>query len=128
MAALGLSSLAPARAEGLPAGARQRLCLAAALVHRPALLLLDEPTADIDPPTRRDLWRAIEAAAAEGATVILASAIMAEGESCDRLLLLDRGRSLGIGRPDELKAAFAGASIEDVFEAMSAGRRLGDAA
>jgi ABC-2 type transport system ATP-binding protein len=116
------------RAGALPAATRRRLCLAAALVHRPGLLLLDEPTADLDPSTCRDLWWVIEAAAASGTTVILASAKMAEGEACDRLLLLDRGRSLGSGRPDELKAAFAGASIEEVFAALSARRRLGEAA
>jgi ABC-2 type transport system ATP-binding protein len=108
LAELGLAVLASVRAQDLGASARQRLAFAATLVHEPAIVLLDEPTAGVDPPTRRDLWHRIDVLAQEGAAILVATRSMTEAEACDRLLLLKDGRPLAQGSPDELMTVAAG--------------------
>lgn len=107
MAELGLGSRADTRADDLSTGDKQRLALAATLVHEPEIVLLDEPTAGVDPATRRDLWFRIDAVSAAGAAVLVALRDMTEAEACDRVLLLHRGRGIAAGRPDELVTAVA---------------------
>ena len=107
----------------LPGGFKQRLAMAAALLHRPQILFLDEPTSGADPFARREFWQRIIALAGNGVTVIVTTHFMAEAEYCDRALILDGGKVLAQGTPAELRAlapAVAGrvATMEDAFIAI----------
>jgi ABC-2 type transport system ATP-binding protein len=83
----------------LPGGYRQRLAMAAALLHEPATLFLDEPTSGADPLARREFWRRITALAEHGVTVIVTTHFMEEAEYCDRVVIMDAGRVLAQGTP-----------------------------
>jgi ABC-2 type transport system ATP-binding protein len=107
----------------LPGGFKQRLAMAAALLHRPEILFLDEPTSGADPFARREFWQRITALAAEGVTVIVTTHFMAEAEYCDRAAILDSGKVLAQGTPAELRghaaqAAGRTATMEDAFIAI----------
>jgi ABC-2 type transport system ATP-binding protein len=107
----------------LPGGFKQRLAMAAALLHRPEILFLDEPTSGADPFARREFWQRITALATGGVTVIVTTHFMAEAEYCDRALILDDGKVLAQGTPTQLRAlapVAAGrvATMEDAFIAI----------
>jgi len=89
----------------LPTGVRQRAALAAAVLHRPQLLFLDEPTSGVDPVGRRDFWSLIRDLAAAGTTVVVTTHVMTEAERCDRVALMVEGRVLACGPPGELREA-----------------------
>ncbi len=91
----------------LPLGYRQRLALACAVMHEPAVLFLDEPTSGIDPLTRREFWAHINAMVGRGVTVLVTTHFMDEAEYCDRIALIDAGNVIAQGSPDELKALAA---------------------
>ena len=100
----------------LSGGQKQRLGLGCAVLHRPRVLFLDEPTAGVDPAARRLFWRIIRALAAEGTTIIVTTHYMDEAERFGRLAFLSRGRLTALGTPDEVRASFgAGQSLEDIF-------------
>ena len=100
----------------LSGGQKQRLALGCALLHRPRVLFLDEPTAGVDPAARRMFWDIIRGLAAEGTTIICTTHYMDEAERFDRLVFLSRGHVTAVGTPAEVKAKFgANASLEDVF-------------
>ena len=99
----GLEAVADADADTLPGGYKQRLSMAAALLHNPPILFLDEPTSGIDPLARRTFWRQITALASEGTTVIITTHFMEEAEYCDRMMIQDQGRMIAIGTPDEIR-------------------------
>ena len=86
----------------LSGGWKQRLALAACMLHRPKLLLLDEPTAGVDPQARRDFWEEIHALAAKGISVLVSTHYMDEAERCHRLAYIAYGRLLATGTPDEV--------------------------
>jgi ABC-2 type transport system ATP-binding protein len=88
----------------LPGGFKQRLAMAAALLHEPEILFLDEPTSGADPLARREFWRRITALAEQGVTVIITTHFMEEAEYCDRVAILDQGRILAQGTTAELRA------------------------
>ncbi|HMO45052.1 MAG TPA: ATP-binding cassette domain-containing protein [Rubrivivax sp.] len=88
----------------LPGGFRQRLAMAAALLHEPAILFLDEPTSGADPHARRAFWRRITALAAAGTTIVVTTHFMEEAEYCDRIVIQDAGRVLALGTPAEVRA------------------------
>jgi len=88
----------------LPTGVRQRAALAAAVLHRPQLLYLDEPTSGVDPVGRRDFWELIRGLTAEGTTVIVTTHVMAEAEHCDRVALMLDGAVLACGPPSDLRS------------------------
>jgi ABC-2 type transport system ATP-binding protein len=96
----------------LSGGMRQKLGLAMAMLHRPDLLVLDEPTTGIDPVSRAELWRLLAASAAGGAAVVIATAYLDEAERAGTVLVLDQGRTLLAGTPGELVAAMPGAVLE----------------
>jgi ABC-2 type transport system ATP-binding protein len=107
----------------LPGGFKQRLAMAAALLHRPEILFLDEPTSGADPFARREFWQRITALAAGGVTVIVTTHFMEEAEYCDRALILADGKVLAQGSPAELRAlvpvqAGRAATMEDAFIAI----------
>ncbi len=92
----------------LSGGMRQKLGVVRALLHRPALLVLDEPTTGIDPVSRAELWQLIAGAAADGAAVVLATTYLDEAERATSVLVLDAGRPLAVGPPDSITAAVPG--------------------
>jgi len=104
LADLRLADYAERRTQALPLGLRQRLALAAALLHEPRLLFLDEPTSGVDPVARRQFWDIVHALAREqGITVLVSTHYMDEAEHCDRLALMHQGRLAAMGSPAELK-------------------------
>jgi ABC-2 type transport system ATP-binding protein len=111
----GLGPFQNRLAGALSGGMKQKLGLCCALIHRPALLLLDEPTFGVDPISRRDLWLIVHDMVHSGTTVIASTAYLDEAERCDRVLLLHQGRVLGLDVPAALQAG-AG-SLEQAFVA-----------
>ena len=112
---LGLGDRANQFAGTLSGGWKQRLALACATAHRPAMLFLDEPTAGVDPAARRTLWQIIHQLASSGTTVLVTTHYMDEAERCDRLAFLSRGHLIAVGTSAEIVASFGQPSIEDVF-------------
>jgi ABC-2 type transport system ATP-binding protein len=86
----------------LSGGWKQRVALASATIHEPPLLFLDEPTAGVDPVSRREFWEQIHALASEGTTVLLTTHYMDEAERCHRLAFIFRGQVLDVGTPDQI--------------------------
>jgi len=101
---LGLAQRRRQLAGELSGGWKQRLALAACLLHQPKLLLLDEPTAGVDPKARRDFWAEIHALAREGLTVLVSTHYMDEAERCHRLAYINAGRLLAEGTPAQILA------------------------
>jgi len=102
----GLTGYEERTTGALPGGIRQRLALACALLHRPEILFLDEPTAGVDPVSRRDFWRLIRELAREGTTVFVTTHYMDEAEYCARVGLMVDGRLVALDTPAELKRAY----------------------
>ena len=108
---LGRAGLAAARdrlAGQLSGGMRQKLGVIAAMLTSPALLVLDEPTTGVDPVSRADLWSLIARAAADGAAVVVATSYLDEAERAAAVLVLDAGRQLAVGTPDQIVTAMPG--------------------
>jgi ABC-2 type transport system ATP-binding protein len=103
----------------LSGGMRTRLSLACALVHRPELLLLDEPTVGVDPQLRAQLWDGLRGMAAGGTTILISSHVMDEAERTDRLGLILAGRLLAEGSADELRALAGTDRLEDAFLSLA---------
>jgi ABC-2 type transport system ATP-binding protein len=107
---LGITRLEPfagRRADALSGGMYKKLALACALLHRPEVLLLDEPTVGVDPVSRRELWALLHEFVAEGMTVLLSTPYMDEAERCHRVALVHEGRLLLEGEPGALLDDFA---------------------
>ncbi|MEQ1865997.1 MAG: ATP-binding cassette domain-containing protein [Micropepsaceae bacterium] len=123
MSALGLGHLRRSQAGLLPLGFRQRLSLAAATMHDPDVIFLDEPTSGVDPITRREFWGHINAMVAKGVTVIVTTHFLEEAEYCDRVALINAGTIIALDTPDGLKRAAASPdmpepSLDDAFVAL----------
>jgi ribosome-dependent ATPase len=116
LARFELASVADALPPALPLGMRQRLQLAAACLHRPEVLILDEPTSGVDPAARDRFWRLlVEMSRRDGVTIFISTHFMNEAERCDRLSLMHAGHVLAVGTPDELRQSHGGGSLEDAF-------------
>ncbi|MDK2463654.1 MAG: ABC transporter ATP-binding protein [Candidatus Korarchaeota archaeon] len=108
---LGMADFLDRRTGKLSGGQQRRVSLAASLLHRPPVIILDEPTVGLDPDARRDFWNLIEGLRSEGRTLLISTHYMEEAdELCDRVAIIDRGRIVAVGRPEELKARRGGRS------------------
>ena len=105
-------------------GQKQRLALACAVVHKPELLFLDEPTSAVDPESRRDFWEKLFELADAGATLLVSTHYMDEAERCHRLAILDRGALVADGTPDELTAHLSGRTLAVHAEQPRAARKV----
>jgi ABC-2 type transport system ATP-binding protein len=99
-------------AANLSGGMKQKLGLVCALVHTPKVLLLDEPTNGVDPVSRRDFWRILYQLLRRKVTIFISTAYLDEAERCNRLALLDKGRIVGLGTPEEIKRMMRAAILE----------------
>jgi ABC-2 type transport system ATP-binding protein len=118
--AFELGPFAESTSGDLPLGFKQRLSLAAALMHSPEILFLDEPTSGVDPLARREFWHRINALAEIGVTVLVTTHFLEEAEYCDRLVIMSQGEILAEGTPEEMKAAIRSPgrpdpTMEEVF-------------
>jgi ABC-2 type transport system ATP-binding protein len=124
LARAGLDKVTQRLAGQLSGGMRQKLGVIAAMLHRPDLLVLDEPTTGVDPVSRAGLWLLIARAAADGAAVVLATSYLDEAERAQHVLVLDVGSALGSGTADQIVAAMRGTlTAADTRPAGEAGRR-----
>src|SRR6201993_4188253 len=111
-----LKDAANTKPESLPLGVKQRLQLAVAVLHRPPILILDEPTSGVDPAARDAFWRTLIALPpTHGVTIFLSTHFMNEAERCDRISLMHQGRVLAVGAPKELTKERGKPSLEDAF-------------
>ncbi|RZB38319.1 MAG: ABC-2 type transport system ATP-binding protein [Desulfobacteraceae bacterium Eth-SRB2] len=122
----GLEKWRDKAAAQLPGGYKQRLAMAAALLHQPDILFLDEPTSGVDPLARREFWLRINGFAEQGVTVVVTTHFMEESEYCDRMLIMSLGESLAMGTPSEIRALARSKenpepTIEDAFIALAEG-------
>jgi ABC-2 type transport system ATP-binding protein len=133
LARFQLTDRAADRVETLSGGLRRRVELAKGLLHRPELLLLDEPSTGLDPGARADLWICLRELHAEGVTVVLTTHLLEEADKADRLAILDRGQLVALDTPERLRATVGGDSItvetdDPAGLAADITARLGDAA
>lgn len=112
----GLAKVAGELPARLPLGVRQRLQLAAACLHRPEVLILDEPTSGVDPAARDMFWRLLgDLSRHDGVTIFVSTHFMNEAERCDRISLMHAGRLLAVGAPTEIRVAKEARTLEDAF-------------
>lgn len=102
-------------------GMKRRLSLAIALIGKPQLLILDEPTIGIDPALRRQIWQELHRLAKQGVTIILTTHVMADAEEADLLMMIRNGQAIAQGTPKQLQVDYQSDSIEAVF--LAAGRQ-----
>jgi len=130
-----LDTVADALPSALPLGMRQRLQLAAACLHQPEVLILDEPTSGVDPAARDRFWRLlVEMSRRDGVTIFISTHFMNEAERCDRISLMHAGRVLAAGSPEELRLSRKAETLEEAFIAhlqdaapQTASRAMNDA-
>ena len=115
LARLGLTHVQNDAVGSLPLGWKQKLALSVALLHRPRIVFLDEPTSGVDPITRRQFWELIYEASHAGTTVLVTTHYMDEAEYCDRISIMVAGRIAAIGTPAELKRDAGVHSIDELF-------------
>lgn len=115
LGSLGMEAMAGTLVGSLPLGWKQKLAFSVALIHRPEVVFLDEPTGGVDPVTRRQFWEMIYGAAADGTTVFVTTHYMDEAEYCDRVSIMVAGEIAALGTPAELKEQFSAASMDEVF-------------
>jgi ABC-2 type transport system ATP-binding protein len=115
LARLGMEQSADLQVRSIPLGWRQKLSFSVALLHRPRIIFLDEPTGGVDPITRRQFWELIYQAAAAGTTVLVTTHYMDEAEYCDRISIMVAGKIGAMGTPAELKRRFDAGTMDEVF-------------
>lgn len=114
--AFDLAPMLAKKPESLPLGFKQRLALACALMHKPEIVFLDEPTSGVDPITRREFWVHINSLVEKGVTVMVTTHFMDEAEYCDRIALINGGKVIALGSPNQLKQSVAeNATMEQTF-------------
>jgi ABC-2 type transport system ATP-binding protein len=114
----GLEGREASLTRELSGGWKQRLALGCAILHRPRIVFLDEPTASVDPASRRDFWNLIYELSEQGTTAFVTSHYLDEVERCHRIAIIYQGKIIAVGTPRELKVRLAGrasAGLEEVF-------------
>jgi ABC-2 type transport system ATP-binding protein len=114
LATAGLGGKEDLITRSLPGGWKQRLALACAVLHRPRVVFLDEPTGSVDPLSRRRFWTLIDSMAGEGVTLIVTTHYLDEAERCDRIALMHAGKLVALGSGPQLKEVFAGRVLLEV--------------
>jgi ABC-2 type transport system ATP-binding protein len=117
----GLSGKEDVLTKDLAGGWKQRLALACAVLHKPRVVFLDEPTSGVDPLSRRRFWRLIDAMSSEGVTVFVTTHYLEEAEHCNRLAMIHAGRLVALGTVAELKGVFGGEAVLEVAVSDVAG-------
>jgi ABC-2 type transport system ATP-binding protein len=112
---LEMGRSADLQVRSIPLGWRQKLSFSVALLHRPRIIFLDEPTGGVDPITRRQFWELIYQTAAAGTTVLVTTHYMDEAEYCDRISIMVAGKIGAMGTPAELKRQFEADTMDEVF-------------
>lgn len=120
LALVGLHGKESFPARALSLGWRQRLALACALLHRPKILFLDEPTGGVDPASRREFWEIIGDLADQGTTILVTTHYMDEAEHCNRILFINDGQAVAIGTPTALKDVCGAKDLEEAFVRFAA--------
>ena len=115
IAQLKLSDFLDRQTRLLPVGWRQRLALAAALLHQPKILFLDEPTGGVDPVFRRQFWSILYKLAEEGVTLFVTTHYMDEAEYCGRISIMHSGKIIELGKPEDIVKKHGGTNLEDTF-------------
>lgn len=115
ISSLGLETVRNKLIADLPLGWRQKLAFSVAIIHRPSIVFLDEPTGGVDPITRRQFWDLIYDASREGITVFVTTHYMDEAEYCDRVSIMEAARIEAIGSPAELKERYNASNMDEVF-------------
>lgn len=115
LARLELDAHARTLVKALPLGWKQQLAFSVALMHRPSVVFLDEPTGGVDPVTRRRFWEMIYETAAGGTAVLVTTHYLDEAEYCDRLTIMVDGRIAAMGTPDEVKRTAGAATLDELF-------------
>jgi ABC-2 type transport system ATP-binding protein len=120
---LDLSEFINRPAGSLPIGWRQRLALAACLLHRPRILFLDEPTGGVDSVFRRRFWEILYGLADEGTTLFVTTHYMDEAEFCRRISIMHQGRIIEVGRPQQLIEKYQQPNLQETFISLISGKR-----
>lgn len=116
-----LASVKNKLVKTIPLGWKQKLAFALALIHKPKVVFLDEPTGGVDPITRRQFWDLIYEAANDGVTIFITTHYMDEAEYCDRVSIMVDGLIKALGTPSELKKSFDVDSMDAVFQLLARG-------
>jgi ABC-2 type transport system ATP-binding protein len=116
-----LASVIHKLVKTIPLGWKQKLAFALALIHKPKVVFLDEPTGGVDPITRRQFWDLIYEAANDGVTIFITTHYMDEAEYCDRVSIMVDGLIKALGTPSELKTSFHVDSMDAVFQLLARG-------
>ena len=112
---IGLSTQRKMLTSNIPLGWKQRLALGCAILHKPPILFLDEPTSGVDPISRRQFWELINELAQQNTTIFVTTHYMDEAEYCNRLSIMHEGKIITINNPKELKSKYQKNTIEEVF-------------
>jgi ABC-2 type transport system ATP-binding protein len=116
---VGLTQHLGTRVASLSGGERSRASLAVALLGKPELLILDEPTVSLDPVLRRELWQTFHRLAGDGATLLVASHVMDEADRCDHLVFMREGEIIASASPDEIRRQTGKDDLEDAFISLA---------
>lgn len=125
-ATLGMDGMMNALARDIPVGWKQKLAFAAATIHRPEIVFLDEPTGGVDPLTRRKFWEIIYRASSEGMTVFVTTHYLDEAEYCNRISIMVDGHIEALDSPARLKKRYGAQTIDGVFRIVAKDARRGD--
>lgn len=123
---LGMQDLAKKRVGSLPLGWKQKLAFSTAIIHKPEIVFLDEPTGGVDPVTRRQFWELIYEAAANGITIFVTTHYMDEAEYCNRVSIMVDGRVEALDTPYNLKKQFGVESMDEVFYHLAREAKRGE--